>query len=72
MSTACLPSRRESIVNRTRRVRESWAKDERNHRRRISTFKCNELLRLMVEPYLDHDCWAAGAMTAGDLERLYG
>lgn len=70
MSTTCLPSRRERIAARTRRVRDGWSQSERDHRHQMSSYKFLKLLGLLTQPNTAHDHWAAGAMTVADLQRL--
>jgi hypothetical protein len=72
MSTVCLPLSPDRVIDRARRVRERWGREERTVRRRLTAAKCMELFSLILEPNLDQELWAAGSMTAADLERLYG
>jgi hypothetical protein len=61
---------RLQISNRVRDVRDSWSPSERRRRAVQGRTRFEQFVDLISHPGNDSEIWAAGALTAVDLERL--
>ena len=63
-------SGKAKILCRVRNVRDSWSPSERRRRAVKGRRKFKQFVRLIADPIVEGEIWAAGALTSVDFERL--